>query len=229
MLTSIPPGTIVTTIRVGPSSSPKDFTVHVNLLTRSSFFTNALCNQGVSTSITLDSCTAPTFHLYNNWLYTGRLFSKPTIKDAPAVSAPGSQHRKEWIQLTQAYILGVFLEDVEFRDQVMDALLDWFEEVHFAARSAPLDNVEDVYGELAKGNPLRELVSDIAAYHFEHTLVEEMQKKSDMPAAFLLETLVKMSTRFQGGRSAFGTASPVLKGKGGCKYHCHGEGGCYKR
>ncbi|KAF2643738.1 hypothetical protein P280DRAFT_215912 [Massarina eburnea CBS 473.64] len=215
-------GTKVTTVRVG-SEHPQDFTVHENLLKRSPFFSNAL-TQIDDTFPTLKNCSVSTFQLYVNWLYTNRLHSKPTSESVSEV-----EQRNEWIRLTEAYILGEYLDDADFRDCIIDALLDLFEGIHPTARSAPLDNVQDIY-KLADGSPLRELVSDIAAWHFDHDIVEEIKTRVHVPSAFLVETLVKLSKRFQNpSAELYGNVSPVVKGRRSCKYHCHAfEKTCYK-
>lgn len=172
---------------------------------------------------------SPTFRIYVQWLYSGRLHTKLYFKEGSEAS--GNVHRNEWLQLVNAYLLGEKLADTDFRDLVLDACLDWFGEASRKDLLIIVQSVREAYTQLAKNSPLRQLVVDIAAWHFDHQTVKKFQEVEsvvDFPKSFLLDMLAAMSARFQGTGSSFGIVSPVLKGRGTCEYHCHGDEKCYK-
>ncbi|KAF2250850.1 hypothetical protein BU26DRAFT_603379 [Trematosphaeria pertusa] len=228
-------GIKVRAVRVGTESQHTDFTVHENLLRRSPFFVSPLdpCGSGDAGAFTALPDHKPTaFTVYVQWLYSGRLHTKPSKEETTAVGDP--LRRQEWLKLVDAYILGEYLGDIDFRDTVIDAMLGWFHEAQTQDRTSLLDSVGEVYMETSPGSPLCRLLSDIVAWHFEDRTLQEMKVKQtsfQLPPAFLLDTLVKLSSRFQGaGMAAFGRGSPVNAGRGTCIYHCHGPGdkACYK-
>jgi hypothetical protein len=131
-------------------------------------------------------------------------------------------------------LIGERLADAEFRDTVMDAMLDWCKEATTQDHKALLENVGDIYSSCHAGSHLRQLVSDIAAWHFDDSAIQEMRIDDEvtLPYGFLPDTLCGLSKRMQGrGQNpfGFGTRSPVDEGRGTCKYHCHGDKACYKQ
>jgi hypothetical protein len=155
------------TVRVGREPDHKDFTVHEDLLKRSSYLVD-ICRQ-TSNYISLPDARAETFNVYAQWLYSRAIHTK-TLHQF---------HSIEWLKLTNAYLLGHKLGDTDFQDRVMDSMLHWLRDPanNFQSLSVLLDNVAQIYTTLkdaGKDNPLRRLTSDIVALKFPNFLIQKM-------------------------------------------------------
>lgn len=218
-------GTKVETVRVGISPFHTDFTVHRNLLQRVPYFQTALNGEpqpkGFEEYHTVPAGKADAFTIYVHWLYTRRLHTRKKKQDFAT-----NGHRLEWITLVDSYILGEHLADVEFRDRLMDVLLDWQKEASHADKVAVLCRVSDIYYACPKSSPLRELVSDIAAYSLDDSVIQEMAMKQ-YPYDFFADTLGKLAGRLQGMRMFKAETNPVDSARGTCRYHCHGKKPCH--
>ncbi|KAF2654610.1 hypothetical protein K491DRAFT_716975 [Lophiostoma macrostomum CBS 122681] len=225
-------GTEVKAVRVGLEENHIYYTVHESLLRRTSVFRDQLRNSE-STPLQIGVLLLPyakpsAFGIYVQWLYSGRLHTK--MKKSPSVTDP--LHQREWFKLVDGYLIGERMADAEFRDTIMDAMLEWCKEATIQDQKVLLDNVGDIYSSCATGSPLRQLVSDVSAWHFDDATIQEMRIDNEvaLPYDFVLDTLSKLSTRMQGtGRSPFGTRSPIEGGRGTCRYHCHGDKACYRQ
>ncbi|KAF2686722.1 hypothetical protein K458DRAFT_470639, partial [Lentithecium fluviatile CBS 122367] len=225
-------GTEVATVRVGIQPNHVDFTVHRNLLARSPYFAEALQTTQLP-YIPIGARKISAFATYQQWLYSGRLHTMPSTKEAPA--ADRSPHQTEWLNLKDIYVLGEFFADDEFRDRIIDTMLEWFRTTPADDRCILLETASEVYHNVRSSSPLRRLVSDVVAWHFNDTQIQEMALKHtthQLPVDFLADTLGKLSSRFQGpGVTPFTDKprSPVITSRGNCNYHCHGEKDCYKK
>lgn len=226
-------GTKVMTVRVGQAPNHTDFTVHENLLSRTPFLAEAINSKKDSTTyIEIGDHSKSAFGLYLQWLYTGRLHTKPSKVPLLIYTSPSQE---EWHNLTDAYLLGERLGDIKFKDTVIDAMLEWFFETLPKDRRVVYETAPKVYLRVQAGGPLRRLISDMAAYHFDDQTIQEMatrQSSLGLPYDFLSDTLVKFSSRMQGsGASTMSkiVQPPVFAGRGTCNYHCHGDNECYKK
>ncbi|KAF2431767.1 hypothetical protein EJ08DRAFT_575494, partial [Tothia fuscella] len=140
---------------VGVDAKSKTFHVHRDLIASSSlFFHKALNGQfkekdGV---VTLPEQDAAKFEIYVNWLYFGELGSK----DEEETDASGS----ELGLLSCLYILGDFMGDDLFCNNVIDAIIDQVLEF----RAYPLSLAPRVYWTLPSSSPLRTLIVDFYVY-----------------------------------------------------------------
>ncbi|KAF1965182.1 hypothetical protein BU23DRAFT_34539 [Bimuria novae-zelandiae CBS 107.79] len=225
-------GTKVLTVRVGSEPDHKDFTVHEELLKRSPYLSSI--RHEMSSYVSLPDQKPATFNIYVQWLYSKRLYTKAAPASnqvAPTLQQPNSD---EWLNLVDVYLLGFKLGDVDFQDMVMDAIMDWLRETRDSGSFitptpiVALENVARIYYTLhntAKDNPLRRLVSDVAALNFSDATIQKIcadDGGQKLPRAFLLDLLSKLSSRLQGGR-------PFPEARGACHYHCHAEGKCYRK
>ncbi|KAF2686703.1 hypothetical protein K458DRAFT_252646, partial [Lentithecium fluviatile CBS 122367] len=111
----------VIAVRVGPEGKHKKFAVHKNLLRDSSpFFKAASSNDWLESEtrlVTLPEGEPLAFKLYAQWLYTGRLhveYNKGETEGA---------NNKSWDALIDGYLLGEYLQDTMYRDQLVDAIV----------------------------------------------------------------------------------------------------------
>ncbi|KAF2122619.1 hypothetical protein BDV96DRAFT_639196 [Lophiotrema nucula] len=225
-------GNEIVTVRVGADSNVVQCAVHKSLLGRSDVL-QALLNSDQGTSLQLPMVKASAFAIYVQWLYSGRLHTKVSTTSIGTVAESGIRH--EWVNLVDCYLLGEHINDIFFRDEVIDAMLLWFKEVD--AKNQPknfeavLDNVTEAYNVTKAGSLLRTLVSDIVAYHFEDPSIQDLRRNDETgghyPYGFVLDVATKLSSRRQNGMS-LEARSPVRLAWGTCAYHCHGEKACYK-
>ena len=236
-------GTKIKAVRVGTDNDHIDYTVHESLLKRSPFLSSELETSDAQQSFLYVSDIKPSaFGIYVQWLYSGRLHTKMP-KGSATVTEP--THRREWFKLVDGYLVGEHLAGIDFRDTVIDAMLEWCKEASPTDLQVLLDNVSEVYKSCNYNSPLRQLVSDVAAWHFADADIQGMRtgSRGSLPSEFVLEMLCKLSARLQGpstkpqggqGQGLFANAvhvlqSPVATGRGTCKYHCHGDKICYRK
>jgi hypothetical protein len=158
------------TLRVGLHPEHADFTVHEDLLSHSPFFADALDRRDtLTTYIMIDGHKKSAFRVYLQWLYTRRLHTK--ISEDTAVTNY-SRHHGEWLNLADAYLLGEYLSDIDYRDTVVDAMLEWFHETPSREVYVVLDTASEIYFKIQIG-PLRHLLSDVAAYRFDDSIIRK--------------------------------------------------------
>lgn len=245
-------GTKVKAVRVGEEKHT-DFSVHEDLLKRSAFFQAALATDGLSLTsnvILLPQVQASDFGIYVQWLYSKRLHTRVH----KVASSADFAHRREWTKLVRSYLIGEKLGDsklayslfpttfiwlttvAEFRDTVMDAILDWCKEASSDDCPVILNGTAEVYEGCPAGSPLRRLFSDIAAWRFTDATIQGLRLDNGWPPReFVLDTLKSLSSRFQPKNAGPFSISkenpinaPMIRGRGTCDYHCHGEKVCYK-
>jgi hypothetical protein len=221
----------VHTVRIGPEPKHKDFTVHQGLLQQSSYFSKL--RQNTSGHISLPDQKSTAFNVYVQWLYTKGLYTKPPAPSGAAANNRQQSSSVEWFTLVDAYLLGYKLEDITFRDRVMDGILEWLREVKSSDDlTFILDTADEIYstvGASGKTNPLRRLVSDIAALKFSDAQIQKISEdhgRQRLPHAFLLDLVSKLSTRIQGAKLV-STMSKTPEQREACHYHCHGIAKCY--
>jgi hypothetical protein len=114
-------GTKATAVRVFKGSEHLDFTVHEDLIRKSSklivnkFVTETKESPGISLVLP-DDLGSHDFQLYVQWLYTGRLHMSEDTERKTAT---------EMDKLMQAYVLGTLLHDASYKDKILDATRDW--------------------------------------------------------------------------------------------------------
>lgn len=110
----------VITCRVGKEDKARDFTVHESIITTSSEFTRtALTKEWKEAKdgiLPLPEDDIAAFELYQQWLYTGRLFLN-------RLSEPSGQGQQHFRLLVKSYLLGEKLVDHNFKDIVIDCII----------------------------------------------------------------------------------------------------------
>lgn len=204
------------------STDPVTFSVHEHLICRTSdYFKTAMkahWETSTSGSITLKEEDAEVFEVYLHWLYFETL---PVRNDSAEL-----QGNNEYAQLAKAYALGEFLQDVNFRDAVLDAML-------IKSRSKVSDGrtwfpggpaIRYIYEGTPESSAARRLLVDLYTYHGHGDWLKGWADKDDLPKQFLLDLAIAALTE----RSR--PSSSLAKEKGACEYHEHrpDPNSCYK-
>jgi hypothetical protein len=215
-------GTKVIDICVGAEPKQVDFSVHENLIRSSSRFFDAALNHDWKETqeriIRLPDCNVHAFRIYVQWLYTNQLFTKLQFNQTSAKDG-----QREWANLVKAYLLGDYLQDIKFKDTIMDAMVDWGHEADRECINAPPHSSVEIYQQTSNTSPLRKLVVDFTTWSImdsSHVSMSDFQFPSD----FLAAVVTNLAERFRTGNDV----TSDFVGKKYCQYHCHGERACYR-
>ncbi|PTB42335.1 uncharacterized protein TrAFT101_008577 [Trichoderma asperellum] len=208
------------TVTVG-STDPVTFSVHEHLICRTSdYFKTAMkayWDTSTSGSVTLKEEDPEVFEVYLHWLYCETL---PVRNDSP-----GQEGNNEYIQLAQAYVLGEMLQDVNFKDAVLDAIL-------IKSRSTASDGlcwypvgpaIRCIYEGTPESSAARRLLVDMYTCHGHEEWLTEWANEDDLPKQFLLDlAIAALKKRPQPPES-------LAEKVGTCEYHEHlpGSNSCY--
>lgn len=171
-----------------------------------------------SGSVTLKEEDPEVFDVYLNWLYCGTL---PVQNDSP-----GQEGNTEYVLLAKSYALGEMLQDVNFKDAVLDAI---FIKSHSKASDGhcwfPVGPViRCIYEGTPESSAARRLLVDLYTYYGRGKWLTEGANKDDLPKQFLLDlAIAALSTRDRPPE----TKAPKV---GTCEYHEHlsDPNSCYK-
>lgn len=162
-----------------------------------------------SGSVTLKEEDPEVFEIYLHWLYFEKL---PVQNDNP-----GLEGNTEYVQLAKAYVLGEMLQDVTFKDAVLDVIL-------IKCRSKASDGhnwfpvgpaVRYIYEGTPESSAARRLLVDLYTYYGHAEWLTQWANKDDLPKQFLLDLAI--ATLEKRPRPP---ASLALKA-GTCEYHEH--------
>jgi hypothetical protein len=210
-------GTKVITVRVGREPNHTDFTVHEDPIRASSKFFQAALGRPWRESneriVRLPECDSKAFKIYAHWLYSGLLCAIP----AGASSSIGVSS-----SLVHGYLLGDYLQDASYRDNIMDSLFEWYRAAEAAQRSRFLSSwIGVVDAKTCDENPLRKFLVDIVVWHTTHAWWSSVIAK--MPVNFVYSVCVGLSARYRNR----GPSISALGEDSGCLYHSHGDEPCY--
>jgi len=111
-------------VLVGPQEEAS--VVHENFIGAKSKFFAAACRKewldGVRKLVRLPEVESSIFKSYLNWIYTGHLAVKDTVKSESEPSA-GAEHAVEHAAFLKLYLLGYKLDDVSLRNQAMTLMV----------------------------------------------------------------------------------------------------------
>ncbi|KAI4952650.1 hypothetical protein J4E91_003122 [Alternaria rosae] len=189
-------GNRVVTITVGIKPDHEIFTVHEKLIRESSMLIDA------------------DFMIYNQWLYTERLFMKAEGDD---------RSTSEGRSLIKGYLLGHHLGDVKYRDTLMDALIKWGSIADIEDRVTLVsEHAVAVFDDTEVKDPLRKFIADFTVWNTEYDLWSENYKRFP-------EDFVAMVSHGYAFRCHLGGSGPSKRASlQACSYHCHGDKPCYK-
>ncbi|KAF2867651.1 hypothetical protein BDV95DRAFT_581452 [Massariosphaeria phaeospora] len=220
-------GTKAMTVRVGIKPHFKDFTVHENLIRNSSaFFKEALSHENDTDQpriVQLPDCLngmGGQFHIYQQWLYTGRLYT--------GKSASEDNRRQEWTRLYGCYLLGDSIQDTNFMDVCMDAMVKWADDCgKITQLETRLDAVE-IYKKTPETSPLRLLFVDLIVEVHDYDFWKA-EKDHDFSYAFMRDMVIALAYKYQSKTRKSRSLPPYKNSLGqSCHYHCRGDAPCYK-
>ncbi|QPG93801.1 hypothetical protein C2857_002715 [Epichloe festucae Fl1] len=194
---------------------------HVNeklICAASPFFDTAFggeWNESKTRSIELTEHDAQVFRTYMHWLYLDKL--------AVRNDAPGFVGNEEYIHLAKAYVLGDFLSDGQFKDAVMDAILEKSTTTASDGRTwYPVGPViRHIYDNTLGCSEARKLLVDIYTLNGHGAWLQVWADPDDLPKEFLLDLAVALLDK----RSRPKPATPLDP----CRYHQHKPNQtCYK-
>jgi hypothetical protein len=204
-------------VLVGPDAVP--FSVHEELVCASSaFFKGALSHNWAESqqrSVRLEEEEPDAFEIYLQWLYRGTL----PVPKWDRITHKRRSAQADFLLLAKAYVLGDKLQDGDFADTVIDALV-----------MANNDEVELIWGDTISyifentpdSSPARDFLVD--ALYCEHCR-DTLGKEDDFPKNFLFR-LAEMAVTYdrESYREEFDEAC------NGCRYHQHGKDAalCYR-
>lgn len=189
--------------------------------------------ENCSRKIELLEQDADHFSLYVNWLYTSRISSvqKGVQKgdqddDNLSINELGDLSDDEWEVLAGAYQLGGFLQDHDFRDATIDAMI---QKKEIADNDYYVDLVSDVYAGTSSESPHRKHAVDLAIKIWHQYMFDTLAKR-EFPAHFIVDVLVAAGCKLRDGvqrlyiADFFANADP-------CAYHEHTVSNtpCYKK
>jgi hypothetical protein len=199
---------------VGPDES--QHTLHKDLLCKKSPYFTAAANdcwkEGQEGRVPLPNDDPAAFALYVQWVYRDRIFSSQDMGDTGG-------NREEIDLLIEAFVLGEKLQDQNFKDAVIDSLVDTpdGQDTRWYPRSAAVDRA---YKGTPESSPLRKLLVDM---HFFHGCADWLNGATNV------DFLRDLAKDFLQDREGFVTRTDRTRAQlAGCSYHSHGtENRCY--
>lgn len=194
---------------------------HVNeklICAASPFFDRAFggeWDESRTRTIELREHDAQVFRTYMHWLYLQKL--------AVRNDAPGSVGNEEYLHLAKAYVLGDFLSDGDFKDAVIDAILEKSTTTASDGKIwSPVGPViRHIYDNTLGCSQARQLLVDIYTRNGHGNWLQDWAHRDDLPKDFLLDLAVALLDK----RSRPVPAIPLDP----CRYHQHKSNrSCYK-
>ncbi|KAF2122616.1 hypothetical protein BDV96DRAFT_593136 [Lophiotrema nucula] len=219
-------GTKIITVEVDQNPARQTFTVHENLIRKSSAFFEAALGRGWTEArdrvVKLPEYSARAFELYMNWLYT----SRPHYKDPHGMSL--AEAESSWCDLLESYLLGDYLQDANFKDITIDSMLRWMHDCEVKSCHIPAIFSVKTYERTGDGSPLRTLLVGFSAWSLYMAFIkslEDIESRIECPRLFLRDLVSRVANI---ARERTQPSSPYGQHNGTCHYHCHGKGPCYK-
>lgn len=155
----------ILTFHVGDTKNAVNvFTIEKSqALPHSKYLQRFITNTYTAAIIYLPETDPDIFRVWLNWNKSHRIISP--MSDMKSTNDDGFDQEVEYVHLIKAYILGVFLDDIKFKDAILDAML---------AKSKTMMNdgcayypfsqsVNFVYKNTSRGSLLRQMVLDMYA------------------------------------------------------------------
>jgi hypothetical protein len=164
------------------------------------------------------------FGIYAKWLYAGRIFmskSGDIYKTKNKQTGETIKNSLEYSRWGRLYMLGDFLQDIDFKDAIVDAMIDLI----ILDNSWPSNLSSKVYPYSTMASPHRKFVVDVFSRSTEKNL--DNMRNNDLPSGFLVDLILAKNSK-KDDKNA--TNETWLKPKNACDYHEHTMSGfpCYK-
>jgi hypothetical protein len=230
----------------------KTFFVHQALLCMSSdFFSVALkreWKESITKTVQLPDIDVPIFRIYFNWLYArphlnitekdDRIYptANATTKSITEESSTAAEEPQsigetpsidhEWTRWSQCYELGNFLQDIDFKDALIDMAIEKMSSDEYYT----LDLPKYIYTTSIPKSPHRHLVLDVAVNVWtQQSFAAEVAKH--YPIDFMADLMARM---YSGLRNRFIEEVGLyeyFRSVDTCKYHEHtlSDSTCYKK
>lgn len=198
----------------------EEYAVHEELLCkRSVFFASAVkkeWTEGQRRHVPLPDDLPSVVDLYLQWVYGGRIFSRQAADE-------GVGDGKEFGLLIEGFIFGEKVQDGDFKDAVVDALINSFAvpEKKKGLRWCPIAPwVDRAYQGTPEASPLRKLLVTMYAVHGNRTW---------LPGTTSIDFLADLAGQLLEDRKAPYGPNTIKLHLSGCSYHHHGDGeSCYR-
>ncbi|CAG9989478.1 unnamed protein product [Clonostachys byssicola] len=198
------------------------FTIHENVICASSqFFKKAMSgewSEAKSRSVRLADEDPDVFHIYTQWLYHDTFPVR--------VDKPGVEGNAEYLLLAKAYVLGDMLQDGNFKDAILDAMVEKTEsKLSNDTTLFPVGPViRHIYDNTMESSEARRLLVDLYTEHGRGDWLRKRASREDLPKEFLYDLVVAvLDKRYW----RYPTRAPVPDP---CAYHQHKADNsiCYK-
>ncbi|KAM0720125.1 hypothetical protein Q7P37_004261 [Cladosporium fusiforme] len=209
--------TIMIEVHVGASDHIEKFLVHEALAKRrSKFITAALkkCwDEGKQRIVTLPEVSPETFQLFCDFVNTG-FCQIPVKKD---------QEDAAWVQVTDAWLLGDYLDSTSFKDAILDTMLAAIRQTS----NRPISMFQEIFGCTRSPSGMRRLLVDLVVYSWPlGTLAKQPVEERCLD--FFRDVSVAIELKDKKGLISWD--APYMKDDIKCHYHDHGsEEGCYRK
>jgi hypothetical protein len=207
------------TVLVGKSED--EFFIHEELVRASStFFEDALSKdweEKQERMVRLPGVDIEAFHIYVKWLYSGRFYAvKEGDKDIN--KRTGSRMDRELKRWSRCYELGNFLQDVDFKDAMIDVMIERMKEGNSGYRTRI---AETLYTNSGPDSAHRIFAVDIVInlWHDEDLIADYLCHKSH-PVEYLNDLIVAMATYLRDGIPNEAPAE-FFQTDSHCSYHEH--------
>ena len=153
------------------------------------------------------------FTIYHMWLYFGYIFTRSEDEEKTASSTSSTA---EWGLLFDSYIFGEKIRDSNFKDALMDAIINKFNTIH----ELP-NKIQQVYQNTPQNSPARRWLVQFCLYYNSEDFIQE--------AAGNAEYLRDVALAFVNAQKT--ERYLTRPEEGSCEYHEHAEGkeNCYKK
>lgn len=190
--------------------------MHETIARSESAYINDICEQGWTDEEDQDFvsvlCEPEIFELFFLFAYNRRIFS---TKEGDLVDGADDL---EWVRLVRAWTLGDMLKATDFKDAVVDALL---QKIAHSGRKVPPALLRVVYSDAAPGSLLRQLIVDIVAVRRDTKLLKMVKQDgawrgSKQWTDFFVDVAIALSEV-----KATAPKGKLLFEADGCAYHEH--------
>ncbi|KAF2659991.1 hypothetical protein K491DRAFT_675030 [Lophiostoma macrostomum CBS 122681] len=221
-------GSSIITVLVGEKQQP--ISVHEELLLGDGdFFKAALSHdwkEKRDRTIALPDHHPAIFTIYAKWLYSGQICVIDKQEETKA-TAPGLSWDSiaEWVALKQSYILSDYLQSMDYRDAVLDAVV----EMMIERNEFPGAIIEMIYSHTTDNPPHRKVVHEAMLYTW---TTEQYQQLGglDLSKEDILDSLIVIATRPKRNYMYHDSVQEAFRYQDPCVYHEHTLSGaaCYK-
>lgn len=173
-------------------------------------------NESKSRSVRLKSEDPEVFQVYLHWVYQ---------KSLPVrIDSPGLDGNAEYLQFAKCYVLGDLLQDGNFKDAALDAILEKASAKASDGRTwypvGPV--VRHIYDNTVDSSKARRLLVDLYTQYGHGEWLRKWAEPEDLPKQFLHDLATEVLDK---------RAKTMAPPGDACRYHQHtpNEGLCYRK